>query len=183
MLVMLSPLIYSDQQLLRRWTRQPPRGTTFEMLVMLSPLIYSDQQLLRRWTRQPVWRLSDAEVSSRSARGWAPVILQGVEKQVGHGATQHSKWVHSSVVRATDCRSAGPWFKSRCALCFHDGLSLQGLRLMLTKRVEGWSGASLRFQLCCAELWGWAPVILQGVEKASGARRDSTQQMGTWLSG
>ena len=34
----------------------------------------------------------------------------------------------------------------------HDGLSLQGLRLMLTKRVEGWSGASLRFQLCCAEL-------------------------------
>ena len=45
-----------------------------------------------------------------------------------------------------------PWFKSGCALCFHDGLSLQGLRLMLTKRVEGWSGASLRFQLCCAEL-------------------------------
>ena len=68
---------------------------------------------------------------------WAPVILQGVEKQVGHGATQHSKWVHSSVVRAADCRSAGPWFKSGCALCFHDGLSLQGLRLMLTKRVEG----------------------------------------------
>ena len=71
MLVMLSPLIYSDQQLLRRWTRQPPRGTTFEMLVMLSPLIYSDQQLLRRWTRQPVWCLSDAEVSSRSARSGA----------------------------------------------------------------------------------------------------------------
>ena len=28
-------------------------------------------------------------------------------------------WVHSSVVRAADCRSAGPWFKSGCALlCF-----------------------------------------------------------------
>ena len=25
-------------------------------------------------------------------------------------------WVHSSVVRAADCRSAGPWFKSGCAL-------------------------------------------------------------------
>ena len=24
--------------------------------------------------------------------------------------------VHSSVVRAADCRSAGPWFKSGCAL-------------------------------------------------------------------
>ena len=78
--------------------------------------------------------------------------LASVEKQLGHGATQPSKWVHSSVVRAADCRSAGPWFKSGCALCFHDGLSLQGLRLMLTKRVEGWSGASLRFQPCCAEL-------------------------------
>ena len=28
-----------------------------------------------------------------------------------------STWVHSSVVRAADCRSAGPWFKSGCALC------------------------------------------------------------------
>ena len=28
----------------------------------------------------------------------------------------HSKRVHSSVVRAADCRSAGPWFKSGCAL-------------------------------------------------------------------
>ena len=26
-------------------------------------------------------------------------------------------WVHSSVVRAADRRSAGPWFKSGCALC------------------------------------------------------------------
>ena len=25
-------------------------------------------------------------------------------------------WVHSSVVRAADCRSAGPWFKSGCSL-------------------------------------------------------------------
>ena len=27
-----------------------------------------------------------------------------------------ASWVHSSVVRAADCRSAGPWFKSGCAL-------------------------------------------------------------------
>ena len=25
-------------------------------------------------------------------------------------------WVHSSVARAADCRSAGPWLKSECAL-------------------------------------------------------------------
>ena len=30
--------------------------------------------------------------------------------------TKTSSWVHSSVVRAADCRSAGPWFKSGCAL-------------------------------------------------------------------
>ena len=29
-------------------------------------------------------------------------------------------WVHSSVARAADCRSAGPWFKSGCALLFLD---------------------------------------------------------------
>ena len=27
-----------------------------------------------------------------------------------------AQWVHSSVVRAADCRSAGPWLKSGCAL-------------------------------------------------------------------
>ena len=31
-------------------------------------------------------------------------------------AADGSIWVHSSVVRAADCRSAGPWFKSGCAL-------------------------------------------------------------------
>ena len=31
------------------------------------------------------------------------------------GRDQHA-WVHSSVVRAADCRSAGPWLKSGCAL-------------------------------------------------------------------
>ena len=36
-----------------------------------------------------------------------------------------AKWVHSSVVRAADCRSAGPWFKSGCALsCTPRSLSL-----------------------------------------------------------
>ena len=77
------------------------------------------------------------------------MIVQGVEKQLGHGATQHSKW-DSSVVRVADCRSAGPWFKSGCALCFHDGLSLQGLRLLLTKRVEGmeWGQSALSTLLC-----------------------------------
>ena len=30
--------------------------------------------------------------------------------------TEAGTWVHSSVVRAADCRSADPWFKSGCAL-------------------------------------------------------------------
>ena len=34
----------------------------------------------------------------------------------GVGQTVMLKWVHSSVARAADCRSAGPWFKSGCAL-------------------------------------------------------------------
>ena len=29
-------------------------------------------------------------------------------------------WVHSSVARAADCRSAGPWFKSGCALSHYN---------------------------------------------------------------
>ena len=38
---------------------------------------------------------------------------------------QRVNWVHSSVVRAADCRSAGPWFKSGCALevfCTHSSV-------------------------------------------------------------
>ena len=34
----------------------------------------------------------------------------------GIAVTPSLSWVHSSVVRAADCRSAGPWFKSGCAL-------------------------------------------------------------------
>ena len=40
-----------------------------------------------------------------------PMSLQGAE-----GRGKQPPWVHSSVVRAADCRSAGPWFKSGCAL-------------------------------------------------------------------
>ena len=32
------------------------------------------------------------------------------------GGEECVSWVHSSVVKAADCRSAGPWFKSGCAL-------------------------------------------------------------------
>ena len=35
---------------------------------------------------------------------------------VWFAAKQWLIWVHSSVVRAADCRSAGPWLKSGCAL-------------------------------------------------------------------
>ena len=35
-------------------------------------------------------------------------------------------WVHSSVARAADCRSAGPWFKSGCALLYFISLQERG---------------------------------------------------------
>ena len=34
----------------------------------------------------------------------------------GYAGITRSAWVYCSVVRAADCRSAGPWFKSGCAL-------------------------------------------------------------------
>ena len=36
--------------------------------------------------------------------------------QTYHKQMKWSTWVHSSMVRAADCRSAGSWFKSGCAL-------------------------------------------------------------------
>ena len=47
-----------------------------------------------------------------------PVVLKAEEPRCTNAIT----WVHSSVVRAADCRSAGPWFESGCALhreCHH----------------------------------------------------------------
>ena len=52
--------------------------------------------------------------------------MTSVLKAHGPRCTKAITWVHSSVVRAADCRSAGPWFKSGCALVhnpivFYDG--------------------------------------------------------------
>ena len=44
-----------------------------------------------------------------AARVFAGLCDQQLDKECGIR-------VHSSVVRAADCRSAGPWFKSGCAL-------------------------------------------------------------------
>ncbi len=41
------------------------------------------------------------------------------------GGPSPDHWVHSSVVRAADCRSAGPWFKSGCALRARTRVRLQ----------------------------------------------------------
>ena len=45
-----------------------------------------------------------------------------------------SIWVHSSVVRAADCRSAGPWFKSGCALSLPlpNGEAINGFQPLLS---------------------------------------------------
>ena len=53
-------------------------------------------------------------------------------------------WVHSSVVRAADCRSAGPWFKSGCALCASLGTR--------RSRESLWPGMTMRFLRKAAKL-------------------------------
>ena len=46
-----------------------------------------------------------------------PFVSQRVDVNVPrHPSSIGTHRVHSSVVRAADCRSAGPWFKSGCAL-------------------------------------------------------------------
>ena len=50
---------------------------------------------------------------------------KSLQFQIDHGVLFIIIWVHSSVVRAADCRSAGPWFKSGCALLIHPGWILR----------------------------------------------------------
>ena len=69
--------------------------------------------------------------------------------------------VHSSVVRAADRRSAGPWFKSGCALCFASLLSQSDIGPQIAGNAEPHQGASdccVRLQLGAlpTELW---PVL------------------------
>ena len=45
---------------------------------------------------------------------WAQVVVAVSVVRVS--AAEACRRVHSSVVRVADCRSAGPWFKSGCAL-------------------------------------------------------------------
>ena len=53
------------------------------------------------------------------ASGGTHYVEHECADSAGMAPTSHdsiANWVHSSVVRAADCRSAGPWFKSGCAL-------------------------------------------------------------------
>ena len=45
-----------------------------------------------------------------------PVVAREAEGCGLSRGLMAAPWRHSSVVRAADCRSAGPWFKSGCAL-------------------------------------------------------------------
>ena len=54
--------------------------------------------------------------------GW--IFLFAVARYLRHRICVCSR-VHSSVVRAADCRSAGPWFKSGCALLLVIGWSVK----------------------------------------------------------
>ena len=70
-----------------------------------------------------IFSLTLSQVSSRglalaSARGRELELIQFFSERARQGASFSGLFgrVHSSVVRAADCRSAGPWFKSGCAL-------------------------------------------------------------------
>ena len=56
-----------------------------------------------------MWRKEEVVLAS---------IASAAHEEVCCSGTVLEQWprVHSSVVRAADCRSAGPWFKSGCAL-------------------------------------------------------------------
>ena len=57
--------------------------------------------------------------AARTKQHPAPHIVEGAAVAnacVKSWQQRRLAWVHSSVVRAADCRSAGPWFKSGCAL-------------------------------------------------------------------
>ena len=83
----------------------------------------------RASTLWPLLRASHAYGSRLGRhRGRARGSLRGVPtKETGSRTLKRAAdlcschlvtWVQSSVVRAADCRSAGPWLKSRCALFF-----------------------------------------------------------------
>ena len=52
------------------------------------------------------------------------------------GRLYDSIWVHSSMVRAADCRSAGPWFNSGCALLCRCTWGCALWRALLPQRAE-----------------------------------------------
>ena len=84
-------------------------------------------------------RQGDVAFSARcrdSARQAAFPPLFAVCASIGHNcAVSRKPWVHSSVVRAAGCRSAGPWLKSGCALiCYELGTSTA-----VTKACNTWS--------------------------------------------
>ena len=59
---------------------------------------------------------SEARGTSGCGRRLRRPPLAAADKNAEQKTQRPAKRVHSSVVRAADCRSAGPWFKSGCAL-------------------------------------------------------------------
>ena len=62
-----------------------------------------------------VSRTNDSELCL-SLCGWRSGLARVCQQQFHICRRQTYMWVHSSVARAADRRSAGPWFKSGCAL-------------------------------------------------------------------
>ena len=57
---------------------------------------------------------AEPETQPRSEYGEMFLNCGGQDFCNGGRGCKASMWAHSSVVRAADCRSAGPWFKSGC---------------------------------------------------------------------
>ena len=73
---------------------------------------------------------------------------------------QVSIWVHSSVVRAADCRSAGPWFKSGCALFCARLFQSSTSKLILSSTSELLLPLQVYLDRCAyLQIVGWAGAV------------------------
>ena len=69
-----------------------------------------------------VSRTNDSELCL-SLCGWRSGLARVCQQQFHICRRQTYMWVHSSVARAADRRSAGPWLKSGCALIRSDRIA------------------------------------------------------------
>ena len=80
-------------------------------------------------TRARLKAKADGQWARRGSKRKCKLATDSTRTRVGPWQ-EEDKWAHSSMARAADRRSAGPWFKSGCALfnLWHIALVLRGWR-------------------------------------------------------